>query len=215
MNKYDEIMEHIHVTDEMRDRVLDGTVRYFMRERRRRKMRRLYTAGVAAAAVVLVMGVGVFRHPGADSIGIPGGNTGETEMVAGGFYVTDCASVQELEDIVGFPVPVLSKLPFAVKETAYTAIGDDLAQIIYYGEDGDTELILRKSPGIGDNSGDYNTYENETELEIGGNAVSLKGNAARWYLACWHDKEYAYSLSYSAGCDEAAIRELAAEAMGD
>lgn len=200
MSKYDEIMDRVHVTDEMRDRVLDGVDRYFVQEWRRRKLRRLYTAGAAvAAAVVLVVGFGALRNVGTGSIGIPGGNTGETELAAGVFYVMDCASVQELESIVGFSVPELSKLPFEAENTAYTAIGEDLAQIIYYGNDGNAELILRKSPGTEDNSGDYNSYENETELEINGITVSLKGNSGLWNLACWYDGEYAYSLSYNTG----------------
>lgn len=98
-----------------------------------------------------------------------------------------------------------------MKDTAYTAIGGELAQIIYYGMDGDTELILRKSPGSEDNSGDYNTYENEQVMEIDGSSVTLKGNADRWYLACWHDEEYSYSLSCNIGCDGDTIRALAAE----
>ncbi len=215
MTKYDEIMDRVHVTDEMRDRVLDGVDRYFETERRRKKLRRRYVAGAAAAAVVLVVGFGVLRNPGPGSIGFPGGNADETELAAGGFYVMDCASLQELESIVGFSVPTISGLPFEAENTAYTAIGDELAQIIYYGDDGNTELILRKSPGTEDNSGDYNSYENETELEVGGITVSLKGNDGLYHLACWHDREYAYSLSHNTGCDVDTMQALAAEVMGD
>ncbi len=214
MSKYDEIMDRVHVTDDMRNRVLGGVEQYFEKERQRKKRRHFYTAGAAAAAVVLVVSFAALRNAGIGSIDIPGGGVGETELAAGGFYVTDCASAEELESIVGFSVPVLSKLPFDVKDTAYTAIGGELAQIIYYGEDGDTELILRKSPGTEDNSGDYNSYADEAALDINGIAVSLRGNGGLYYLACWQDTEYAYSLSCSTGCDEDTFRALAAEAMG-
>ncbi len=212
MNKYDEVMEHVHVTDEMRDRVLAGVDRYFVREGRRKRRRTLYTAGIAAA-VVLVVGLGSLRLFGPESIGIPGSSADETELAGASFVVTDCNSIQELESIVGFSVPVLTELPFDVRDTAYTAIGDDLAQISYYGE-GDTGLMLRKSPGIGNNAGDYNSYENEAEVDINGTMVSFSGNGGLWYLACWNDEEYSYSLSSFTGCAEDTLKALVAEAMG-
>ncbi len=219
MNKYDEIMEHIHVTDEMHNRVLSGVDKYFVNEYKRRKRRSIYTFGAAAAAVAVIAVSGVSLHQYSldkkQDI-VVGGSMEETELAgtAGVFYVMDYETKEELENTVGFELPELTRLPFALGSTAYTAIGDKLAQIIYYGEAADTELIFRKAPGTDDISGDYNVYDESRELTVDGIKISVKGNNGLIYLASWTDGEYAYSISVSQGCKEEAMETILAEVIG-
>ncbi len=218
MNKYDEIMEHIHVTDEMHNRVLSGVDKYFANEYKRRKRRSIYTFGAAAAvAVIAISGVSLHQYSLDKKQDIVvGGSMEETELAgdSGVFYVADCATKEELESTVGFELPELTRLPFVLGSTAYTAIGDKLAQIIYYGEAADTELIFRKAPGTDDISGDYNAYDESRELTVDGIKISVKGNNGLIYLASWTDGEYAYSISVSQGCKEEAMETILAEVIG-
>ena len=87
----------------------------------------------------------------------------------------------------------ITKLPFEAKEKTYMTIGEELAEIIYTGED--NRLIYRMSVGEDDNSGDYTVYENITEIKVSGLTVTLKGKKGLVNLAIWSDGKYAYSLS--------------------
>ncbi len=220
MNKYDEIMTHVQVTDEIRSRVLSNVDQYFERKQKRAVLQRYiyrFGAAAAAAAVLLVIGLTLSRQGLIPQNGIGSGSesdgTYESEgsSVAGGFSVKDCASAAELAKTVGFSVPTLTRLPFEVESTAYTAIGDDLAQVTCYSKDGTNELVLRKAPGTEDISGDYNTYAESDMLNISGTEVSVKGNDGLLYLACWNDGEYSYSVSVSAGCEKDVLTEMLEE----
>lgn len=220
MDKYNEIMEHIHVDDEMRDRVLSRVDKYFANEYRRRNRRRIYTLGMAAAAVAVIVVSGVslrqYSLNKGQEVAVGSSNTGETELAgaADAFFIIDCETRDKLESTVGFEIPEITKIPFEVGRTAYTAIGGNLAQVVYYSADESNELIFRKAPGNDDVSGDYNVYTEEQELTVDGITVSLKGNNGLVYLAAWTDSEYAYSISVSQGCSEEAIETMLAEVIG-
>ena len=87
----------------------------------------------------------------------------------------------------------MTGVPFTVERTEYVSYWDELAEIQYFG--GSDSLCYRKSPGMEDNSGDYNVYAQEETLEISGNAVTLKGGNGAYSLAIWTDGSYAYSIS--------------------
>ncbi len=199
MDKYHEIMEHIYVTPAMRDRILSGISRHFRGKRAfGARSGRMYSLAAAAAAFVIIGGVGLWQHMRAPQTGIT--SSYESSGVSDTFAVIDCASAQELSSLMGFDVPELSHLPFEPQEVLYTAIGKDLAQIRYLGS-GETDMLTyRKSPGAEDNSGDYNTYSETGSLDINGLSLQIKGHDGLIYLACWSDPEYSYSISIASGC---------------
>ena len=198
LSKYSEIMEHIYVTPDMKDRILSGISRHFrIKYETGRRRSRIYSLGAVAAAAVIICSVGLWQH--SKPAGTDTGDTYESQPVAGAFAVIDCASVQELSGIVGFDVPVLSSLPFEVQQTTYTALGNELAQVRYFGADESDVLTYRKSPGEEDNSGDYTQYSETDVLEADGLQINVKGNDGLIYLSCWNDGGYAYSISSGAG----------------
>lgn len=220
MSKYDEIMEHVNATDEIRARVLSNVDKYFERKKKRARLSRyVYQFGAAAAAIIVIGGLALRYNQGLNpETGVGSGSdstyeTGGTEA-AGIFTVTDCNSAKELEDIVGFDVPEVKKPSFDVERAAYTAIGDDLAQVIYYSEADAAELVLRKAPGTEDISGDYNVYAENEKLKIGETNVNVKGNDGLLYLAVWTDGKYAYSMYLSTGCERKVFTELLTELIG-
>lgn len=186
---YQEIMEKIEVTPEMRRRILQNLDSAAPRGRVTRLSHWWrYTAAAACAAVALLgalVAPGLLRHGEEPSVQIT------EEIVA-------CDSLAALEQAVGFPVEGLSQLPFSVSETTWTAYWGELAEIDYAGADG-ALAVYRKSVGTEDNSGLYEDFDAETTLTVGAQSVTLRGSGGSYTLAVWTDGEYAYSVSLTDG----------------
>ena len=186
---YDEIMEHIEVTPEMRGRVLER-----IREEgidmparpRLRGLRRYLSA--AACLVLLVTGAAVLPRL-ADRSGP------EPPVIEAGYGIEEAASLRELAGLVGFEVTEDFSLPFEPEETVYASYWRELAQIEY--RDGEQSADFRKSPGTEDNSGDYTAYGSVVEFTAEGRTVTLKGDGGTYALALWTEGGYACSLRLS------------------
>ena len=200
---YDEIMEHVAVTEQMRQRILtrmeSADLGHSGNAVRVMVLRR-YWAAAACAALLLVSAAVLPRYFGSwQTEPMPG----HVETVS---PFTEVPSLAELEDTVGFEVEELTELPFPVTETVYTAFGSDMAEIRYSGE---TETaVLRKAVGIQDPSGDYTQYAEELALDINGTSVTLKGESSQYVLALWQKGNYAWSVRLSEGKDQSVWRQL-------
>lgn len=194
--KYEEIMDRITVTEEMRERILQNVrgadtapasvaVRfpYLLR----------YAAAAACFALFIVCTIAVPRilqqsqnnvSPGGDIQGVP--DTAEYQ------------SVQELSKQLGFQISGIDTLPFKAADTRYLSYYGEIGEIEYTGSDGQT-ATFRKSKGTDDNSGDYSSYDVTRELTAGSVTATVKGDGAKFSLACWTDGTYAYSVSLSEG----------------
>ena len=196
--KYEEIMERVHVTDEMRSRILhtlvtaetdmvaksDGKVTSLPR------WKQLHKSVVAAACVVLVLfgGIGIWHMASL-------GKKPVVEQGVNGMEEVD--SVETLERYVGFSVEEIHVLPFETQSTEYVSYWGDMAEITYTGAD--DEAVFRKAEGTDDVSGDYNAYAEETSVAIGAYTVRLKGESGKYTLAIWNDGTYSYSLQLTNG----------------
>lgn len=197
--RYDEIMEHVEVTPEMRRRILKQIEQTDLTKNAPPKVitiariRRL--AAIAACLAVVLIGAltlpGLIHGPE---------HPDDSDVLAPGNGIVQVASVEELSETVGFEVVGCSHLPFQVEGVTYTAYWKELAEIVYSGE-GKT-AVWRMGTGTEDVSGDYNTYDTETEISVGGTAVTLKGNNGSYTLAIWTQNKYAYSISLSDGLAE-------------
>ena len=74
------------------------------------------------------------------------------------------------------------------------------------------EAVFRKSPGTGDISGDFNSYDTVQELTAGDITATLKGNSGTYLSAIWHKDGFSYSLSISPGAAEEIWSRIIAEA---
>lgn len=189
---YDEIMEKIEVTPEMRQRVLERIESEKIVPARPRVMRfpawKKYLS--AAACLVLVLtGAAVlprlmeWQRPEPPVLTVPD--------------IEEAGSLQELSKLVGFEVTEDFALPFAAQEAVYCSYWNEMAQIQYTGT-GQT-ATYRQSLGTDDNSGDHNTYGGTVEITVDNRTVTLKGTNGAYVLAIWTDGTYSYSLSISAG----------------
>lgn len=189
MTKYDEVMEKLEVTPEMRARILQN-VETQMAEPRKKPNRLRRFAALAACLAILLVGAAALPK----LISSPTPEESETTIANG---MVEVASKEELSEAVGFPVKSAQSLPFFPQSIYYTSYWGEMAQIDY--ENGGSTACFRQSLGEEDNSGDWSEYPAQKSLTVNGCAVTLKGEADSYTLAIWQDGTYSYSLSLSAG----------------
>lgn len=201
--RYDEVMDRIEVTDEMRERILGNLQKTDLAAAANSSVIRFpnirkYLSAAACFAVLLAgffaagHMAGIFR-PKEPNVAIVNG-------------IVEVDTLEQLADAVGFEVEELTALPFAAEETAYVSYWNELAEITYTGE-GQT-AAFRKSAGTEDNSGDYNTYSSVKEIHMGPLTATLKGSGEVYTLAVWTVDGYAYSIRLSDGIPESEWQHL-------
>ena len=198
MTKYDEVMEKLEVTPEMRARILQNVETQMAEPRKKPNRLRRFAALAACLAVLLV---GAMALPKFISSPVP--EESET-MIANG--MVEVISKEELSEAVGFPVKSAQSLPFFPQSIYYTSYWGEMAQIDY--ANGGSTACFRQSLGEEDNSGDWSEYPAQKSLTVNGCAVTLKGEADSYTLAIWQDGTYSYSLSLSAGQPASVWAEL-------
>ena len=189
MTKYDEVMEKLEVTPEMRARILQNVETQMAEPRKKPNRLRRFAALAACLAVLLVGAAALLKL-----ISSPAPEGSETTIVNG---MVEVASKEELSEAVGFPVKSAQSLPFFPQSIYYTSYWGEMAQIDY--ANGGSMACFRQSLGEEDNSGDWSEYPAQKSLTVNGCAVTLKGEADSYTLAIWQDGTYSYSLSLSAG----------------
>ena len=198
MTKYDEVMEKLEVTPEMRARILQN-VETQMAEPRKKPNRLRRFAALAACLAILLVGAAALPK----LISSPTPEESETTIANGMVEVT---SKEELSEAVGFPVKSAQSLPFFPQSIYYTSYWGEMAQIDY--ENGGSTACFRQSLGEEDNSGDWNEYPVKESFTVNGCAVTLKGERDSYTLGIWSDGTYSYSLSLSAGQPASVWAEL-------
>lgn len=201
--RYDEVMDRIEMTDEMRGRILGNIQSMDIAAMSERKVIRLPNikkyVSFAACLGVLLAGAFAAGH----MAGIFRPDDPNVAVVNG---VVEVDTPEQLAAAVGFDVEELNTLPFEAESTAYTSYWNELAEITYTG--GSQSAVFRKSKGTEDNSGDYNTYSAVKEIKAGPLTATLKGGGETYVLAIWSADGYAYSIRLSRGISESEWRNL-------
>ena len=196
--KYEEIMDRVALTPEMRQRVL-GSVEAAGIQKRKRVLRQLTALAACLAIVLCGWLVWQPRHvQEPDVMAIP--------------QIEEMSSVEALSAKSGVPLKELTGIPFPVEHTQYVSYWENLAEIEYSG--GADTLCYRKSQGTEDNSGDYNVYDREETVEIAGSTVTLKGEGDTFTLATWTDGSYVCSVSLTTPLSQQAFQTFLAENFG-
>lgn len=192
--KYEEIMDRVEVTPEMRQRVLSNLEQ--ARKPKRPALRQLMS--LAACLAILLCCWYAWKPRQQTQVENPGAQ--------GASQIENVASLEALSQKTGVPMKELTGLPFDVEATQYVSYWEELAEIQYFGQT--DSLRYRKSHGTEDNSGDYNVYSQVKTLDVSGCAVTLKGGAEGYSLAAWTDGTYAYSVSVAEPMAEETFRGL-------
>ena len=205
MNKYEEVMDKVEVTPEMRERVLNGIGEKLSRNqekavnivditqtskanrRKRAEIHRKLLSLAACFALLLLAGIAVPRlfYKAPDYTG------DETQAVPD---ITEWASAEDLSEKVSFPVEDIFSLKEKAGDTTYLAEWG-MAEIRYL-VDGQTISYRKSQPAGEDISGVYETYESERTGIVDGHEYSLKGNGDTCSLILWTDDEYSYSIYF-------------------
>lgn len=196
--KYEEVMDKIQVTPEMRGRILSNIEKMEFQKEAPAFKPSLFRRYLPFAACLALLMAAAFALPR-----LAGPNPPDTVMTTPD--ITEVSSSGELEALVGFEIEKVD-LPFDVEAVTYTSYWRELAQVTYTGE-GQT-AVFRKTLGSADPSGDYNIYADERALETDGISANLKGKDGLYTLAVWSDGEYSYSLDITDGLTEDAWLEL-------
>lgn len=188
---YDEIMDRVEVTEEMRGRALARIAAEDIAPARPKVLRfPAWKKYLPAAACLILIIAGAAALPRLVQLLPPEGSVQAVPQIE------EAASLAELSRLVGFEVEEGFALPFEPEETTYCSYWNELAQIQYSGA-GQT-ATYRQSAGTEDNSGDYTAYGDVAGLAAGGLTVTLKGGGA-YVLAVWTDGSFSYSLGLSQG----------------
>ena len=129
----------------------------------------------------------------------------------------DFTSLKEAEDFTGFTLTLPTSIPDWVTKTIYrgSTVNMKLIEIIYAQDEKLTnEIRVRKATDTEnkkDISGDYNTYEKESNIKIAGNKVRVRYNGEKIYTATWQKGRFSYSVNFSTGASEDFAKEFIAE----
>ncbi len=216
--KYNEIMDQVRVTDEMKQRVLQNVKEEIEAEKTPESGKiirsRFLSYGRASrylsvAACIMMLLVGGLTVPkllnrGNAPQNEAGGEVGA--MVGNGMVEVD--SLAELSQSIGFSVLEIKNIPFEVTSTVYTNGWNEFAQVEYQGGSQEEAVLFRKARGTDDISGDYNVYSDVKEITVNEVSVTLKGDEGQYKLAIWQQDGFAYSLSYEPDGSEDVFVEM-------
>lgn len=168
-----------------------------------------------AACAMLVIGVGLFAmiQQRGNIVDNPVLSGTQTEEAADTSDLTQYCNpyaeydtLAEAEKAAGFDITVPDSYG-GYTEPYYAVIEGKILEVQYYNGD-DRGMVIRKSRGSEDISGDFNEFDNITETEVNGNTVTIKGSGDEFSLALWVSGDYSYSVSVSSGISENALKEI-------
>ena len=107
-------------------------------------------------------------------------------------------SIVEAKTITGFDFIVPDTID-GKSQSLIQVMNDELIEV-RYGDD----VIIRKSKGSDDNSGDFNSYDVAKEED----GLVLKGNEETYNCITWTNGDYAYSITSGSGLSLDTITEV-------
>lgn len=199
---YNEIMERIEVTEEMRRHILENLEKADFKPSKKVLFLSNHKKYLLIAAGFAVLMVSTFMF--SSIISIEQKNPPPNQLLEND--IREYTSAKELSKAVGFEFHDITELPFDVQKSIYIAYWKELAEIKYYGEE--QTITVRKSIGSEDNSGDYTFYSMVHEITIDTNLVTIKGNEEKYNLAVWADNGYSYSIHLTNGISENELQDI-------
>lgn len=241
MYKYDELMEKIEVTDEMRSRILSN----LQKETAKKPDNILpfpgnrcstYAKIFAVIACSFILLLGIHAIPSLISHDFPEQGT-NSDLSSNDLTRQEQDSDLSSNDLTGQEQDsdLTAALPPAELDSAEElsdAVGfetadvpslavqasqisytaiDNLAQIDYQVSD-DQRISFRKSPGSDDNSGDYTEYTVVKTITVSDYTVTIKGDNDTFRLAIWNHDGYAYSIWFSEAVTQAELENILEDA---
>lgn len=119
----------------------------------------------------------------------------DVESVAVESPYQEVNSLQEASKIAGFDM----KVPDSIGEYSnqlISVIDSNIIEVRYLSSDEQsTGIIIRKSGGDEDISGDYNNYSTNIAEHIDGKNVNLRGDGEKIFVATWTEDGFSYAVT--------------------
>lgn len=119
-----------------------------------------------------------------------------------------CKTVAEAEQIAGFSLKLPDQIPNWIDQMTIQAVDSVMIEVVCGGQG--RELVIRKSAGSEDISGDYNPYDREKTVTVGGCQVTIKGTDDKVAVAVWTQGGYTYAVCAAPGIELRDLTALAA-----
>lgn len=197
------------------------------------RSRRVYGGvAVAAACLLAFFGIRSFQRvkPGAVDARKSGGAVsgerkeategnmaGEKKEAAGDESMQlpnpfiEVGSLEEAEELAGFSLKTAEKVGNYGRQSISVMEGE-MIQVLYQNDAGEEGLRVRKGPGEGDLSGDYNAYTLDEEVEQDRVKIRLRGDGKRIFAASWTKGGYSYAIDLNdAEMDRENVLQLISE----
>ena len=120
---------------------------------------------------------------------------------------TDYDAAGDAASAAGFDLTAPAAIAGEAQSAWRVMTGDQTIFEIDFGDD----ITLRKAPGTGDISGDYNTYAESQDVESGDTTVTARGNDGVINCATWEADGYTYSITSAAGLTADELAAIVAE----
>ena len=219
MSKYNEIMEHIELTDEMRERILSNVK---AKNKRRHISKMIGGITAAAACAVIVFGAvtvmkntgSVGKKPDKTTVAATSEATAPTVQDTLTFGATPYKNAAELSETFGVEIRDITALPFEVRSVSYSIMFDSFAEVDYCGEN-DEECCFRIGKDTEDISGEFDEFTSIETTEINGAKITLKGYDGKYHLASWINQGHFYSVSLSEDMDKEILLKIADEIINE
>ena len=198
LSKYNEIMEHITVSNDMKNRIINNLQNEDLTESKivRFPNMKRYIALVACFVLLLVGTFTISQMNKQPQI------VGEQTS----WGTVEYKNAKDLSEASGIKIDDLNNIPFEVTETIYQDYKCNLVEIAYSNET--NSLYYRVSKGNEDNSGDYNDYSNVYQQDINGVNVTLKGDNDLIFCVLCENGGYSYSIVSTNGLTVSQIEKM-------
>jgi hypothetical protein len=118
----------------------------------------------------------------------------------------DYDSMGEAAKQAGFSFEVPDSID-GYEGTQIQAIDNELIQV-QYGEPDKANILIRKSKGSEDISGDYNEYSENNKMLVGDVEVQVRGENGKVYVVTWVMDDYTYAIDANEGIDTTVVSSI-------
>lgn len=207
MRKYDEIMDKVEVTDEMKKRILSNIEKEDLTSAAPKRVFRWNKMVSMAAGLVVLLIAGALLYPQL----LHRNDVEPDEDVQQGVWgMQEYDSAEEMAEQLSFTMKEIPSLADQSQKTSYVVYDENFGEINYSWDD--QSVCYRKSTGTEDNSGDWNEYAKQDTVHVEELTCTLKGDSDDHYvLATWSDGTYAYSLSAAKSMTQKEMLDLIVE----
>ena len=116
-------------------------------------------------------------------------------------------TLAQAEAAAGFSLQMPDRVPNWMDSMRFRVANDTMMEVLIQG--GEKELCIRKAPGSGDISGDFNTYEWTQTADVDGTTMELRGNGDCARVAIWTRDGYTFSITTNADLTPEAMTAMA------